>query len=232
MSFRLGLLLAGFSLCISQAASATEIVESSSVQHYADGTKVSSGAFLTAHQNDSSSVNDAAPFDGHFIGGDPAGPNFSASWSYTYGAVAPGTISSATLTFGILDADSAAPGDQLTTFTVNGVSEFTALNALLEAAPGPNVSNGENSIDNVYTVTLDSAALAMLYSGSATFDLALQGPGLGVLGQTDFNGAALDFATFTINTAAAITLPEPRYYAPLALLLAGSLFFFRRRPVR
>ncbi len=210
----IALLLAGASL-----ASATTLSMSFSQQHFSDGQKVSTGTFLTAHQSDPAGVNDVAPFDGHFVGSDISGPNFNASWTFNYSAIGT-SITSADLKFGIYDADSAASGDQLASFSLNGVSLFPELDPLLEAAPGANVNNGQNSIVNVYDVSLPASTFTSLLNGSAAFDLTLQGPGLGVLGQTPFNGAALDFATLTVNSAGVI--PEPSY---LPLLAAGMLLW-------
>jgi hypothetical protein len=60
--------------------------------------------------------------------------------------------------------------------------------------------------------------------------LALQGPGLGVLGTTPFNGAGLDFSTITIDTAAAVPGPIAGAGVP-GLLFAGAglLGWWRRR---
>jgi hypothetical protein len=86
-------------------------------QAFPDGTKVATGTFATAHAGDPS------PFDGTFNGTDPSGPNFSASWTFSYGALS--NITAATLSLGILDSDSAATGNQVASFVLNGSIDLT-----------------------------------------------------------------------------------------------------------
>jgi hypothetical protein len=224
MRTKFGLLSA--TLCVTACAvQATTITTSFSQQHFTDGSKP--GSMVAAHLADPAGDNDTAPFNGAIIGSDITGPNFSTSWTFSYSAPN-GTVSSADIKFGIEDADSAAAGNQLLTFSVNGVSQFTALNNLMEAPAGANVNNGANGVYNVYDVTLDSNALATLAGGQAMVELALQGPGLGVLGTTTFNAAALDFATFTLNYSSGPITPEPSY-ALLVVPVALGLLLFRGR---
>jgi hypothetical protein len=60
----------------------------------------------------------------------------------------------------------------------------------------------------------------------------LQGPGLGVLGETNFNGAALDFSTITINSSDAVgatPLPAALPFFATGLGALGLLVRCRKR---
>jgi PEP-CTERM motif len=164
----------------------------------------------------------AAPFNG-FIGSDVTGPDFSASWSYSYLPIAD-TIASATLSLGLYDADTAAPGNEVASFTLSGTNLTASLNSSLESLHGG--AGAANAEYNIVTVTLPASTFTALRSGSPALALTLQGSGLGVLGTTPFNGAGLDFSTLTINTQAAV--PEPGTYALLAVG-AAALGWARRR---
>jgi hypothetical protein len=178
-------------------------------QAYADGTHLGTATFQTAH------AGDPAPFDGAFIGSDVSGPNFSASWTFSYGAVS--NIASAALALGIYDGDSAATGDQVASFTINGVDLTSLMNAAFEA------NQGSTGFVNDYSIAIPSSVFSQLETGTATVSLSLQGPGLGVLGDTSFNGAALDFSTI------AITTPEPSAFLLAGMGLLGLLLFVRKR---
>ncbi len=160
-----------------------------------------------------------APFNG-FIGSDVNGPNFSGSWAYNYAAIS--GVASATLTIGIYDHDSAATGNQVGSFLLGGVDLTSLLNTAFEGHGG---TSGEYDI---YTVTLPSTTFAALQSGTPGMSLSLQAPGLGVLGDTPFNGAGLDFSTLTITTSNGTPAPEPGTLA-LAALSLMALGFARRR---
>jgi hypothetical protein len=167
----------------------------------------------------------AAPFNG-FIGSDVTGPDFSASWSYAYAPIV-GTMASATLTLGLYDADSAAPGNQVASFTLGGADLTAPLNATLESLNGG--TGAANAEYDIVTITLPASTFATVAGGSPALNLRLQGPGLGVLGTTPFNGAGLDFSTLTITTQAAV--PEPCSYALAALGIAAIAWLrlrFRR----
>lgn len=167
------------------------------------------------------SAGEPAPFGG-FIGNDYSS-NFSASWTFNY---APATVTDALLTFGIYDHDSAAPGNQVSAFSVDGVDLTALLNGLFES------HGGTQAGFNVYALILPESTFAALSDGSATFSLTLNGPGLqsvtGPSGNTTpYNGAALDFARLDYNQTTAV--PEPSAMLLLGSGLAGLAGFGRRR---
>ena len=182
-------------------------------QDFADGATPTTGAFLTAGSGE------PAPFNGVFSGSDVTGPNFSASWTFSYSAIVD-TITGGSLKFGIYDHESAASGNQVASFTVNGVDFTGALNTLFES------HGGTSREDNVYTLALPSS-LAGLASGTVNVSLSLAGPGLGLFGETPFNGAALDFSTLDIATA----VPEPLSSTLLLIGVPAVLAAARRKLV-
>lgn len=184
--------LAAFALLAGSQFALAATVVTLGDQDFADGATPTTGAFLTA------GTGEPAPFDGVFNGSDVSGPNFSASWTFSYGAIAD-TITGGSLIFGIYDHESAASGNQVASFTVNGIDLTGALNTLFESHGG---GSRENS---VYTLALPVSTFAGLASGTFNVSLSLAAPGLGLFGETPFNGAALDFSTLDIATA----VPEP-----------------------
>lgn len=159
----------------------------------------------------------AAPFNA-FNGSDTTGPNFSASWQFSYGALS-GFVTSATIQIGLLDLDSAGTGNQVNQYK-EGSNDLTALlNAVAEALDGG--VGSANAEYNLLTINLPAATFADLLLGNPSFSLILQAPGLNALGgATTFNGAGIDFATITVNTSATPPpVPEP---AAWTLLLAGG----------
>src|SRR5271166_3289851 len=93
----------------SAQANATTISQTLGGVDFMSGTKVGAGTFNTT------SAGEPPPFNA-FIGSDVSGPNFSASWTFSYGAIAD-TITGATLEIGLLDADSsAAPGNTVSSY--------------------------------------------------------------------------------------------------------------------
>jgi len=204
---RLSLAVAAAWLAAGPAANAALITQTLGDVDFSNGqTSIGTATFTGA------GAGDPAPFNS-FIGSDVNGPNFSTSFAFNYGAIAD-SITSAAIQIGLYDGDSVAFGNQVAAYSVDGFDLTALLNAVMEATPG---ASGQ---ENYYAVALPTAALALLADGSATFSLSLQPPGSGVLGDTPFNGAGLDFATFTISTESrpTTTVPEP---TSVSLLLAG-----------
>ena len=155
--------------------------------------------------------------------------NCNTSWTFTDGAYT--SVTSASITLGLLGLDSANPGNQVASFKlVNGGGfDFTAaFNALSE---GTNVSGRGNCVVNNVSLTncpeyniyqiniIDAGALAALAGGSAKFSFTMAGPGTGPFGLTTFNGATLDFSELDITgTQGTPSVPEP---SSLALLASG-----------
>lgn len=199
-------------------ASATTSTLSLGDQDFTSGSLVGGIAdFLTPQ------TGEPTPF-GFYFGGDTPlqatpGP-FIATWSFSF---APGAITAATVAFGIWDHDTAAPGNQLTSFTVDGVDITAALNTLMEA---PGIGTGAQY--DVFTLALTGQALAQLADGIATFAMRLDGPALcGAVGGTTVcdpnvgNGAALDFSQLTLTTGST-PVPEPATLALVGIALAAA----------
>ena len=206
-------------LALGSVANAAPVTYMLGDADFTNGQIVGTGTFTTA------SAGDPAPFN-QFIGSDVVGPNFTASFTFSYGAIAL-PITSATIQLGLYEGDSAASGSQVASFTVDGIDIAALLNTTMEANPG---ATGQ---EIYYTVNLSAAAFTTLADGTALFSLTLQGPGRGVLGETTFNGAGLDFATLTIDTQAQgpTPVPEPATWS-LLLLGALGLVVSRRRARR
>jgi hypothetical protein len=167
------------------------------------------GAFPTLGQYADASSDDPAPFN-LFCGSDPSGPSCSTGWTFGFSSTA---VSGASLTVGLYDHDSAAPGDQVFLFTVGGIDLTAALNALL------NSSGGTQSEYNVYTLALPATVFSAFLAGSLDVALTFQGPGLGACdspaeGLCPSNGVGPDFSTLDFDGS---TVPEPA-----TLLLLGT----------
>jgi hypothetical protein len=174
-----------------------------------------------------------APFNA-FCGSDIT-MNCSTSWAFTYTVPAGDTVTAATFTLGIWDIDSAAAGNQIGSFTLDGTDVLTG--QLNSASEGLNGGTGApNSQYDVLTISIPGTDFTALGSGTATFALTLSGPGLGVLGPTPDNGAGLVFSTLDITATPSgsgggggSTVPEPGTWALLGLgLLALSAVMPRR----
>jgi hypothetical protein len=183
---------------------------------FTDGTKVAVGTFNTAVGAQ------PAPFNAYTGSDVGTGPDFSGSWTFSYSVPSGDTISSASLVLGILDIDSAATGNQVGSFILDGTDDLTSLLNVQSEALNAGAGSA-NSFYNVLTITIPTADLSDLADGSATFALTLQGPGLGVLGNTTFNGAGLDFSTLNMEAMGPISpTPEPTTWV---LFLAGMACF-------
>lgn len=214
------LLTAAASLVLSSVASGATLTQKIGSQVYTDGQVVTSGTFLADNSAD------PAPFNA-ISGSDVAGPNFSASWTFnSYGPVI-GSITSATLLIASWDFDTNnTSGSQVGSFDMNGTNLATILDSAFTAS-----RNTANSQIKWYTITLPSSTYAQLATGSATFNLALQN-GRGVLGNTTFNGGAMDFSTLTVNTGTVPpppTVPEPSTFVAVTGGLAALLVLRRKR---
>ena len=187
-------------------------------RHFTDGQ------LITGDEYSAAVAGQPAPFD-DFIGSDLA-ENFSASFSFNFG---PQAISAATFTLGIYDADSAADGDQVGAFSINGIDQTALLNAAF------NGHGGTQREYNVFTITLPSTVLVTLAGGQANVSLSLVEPGLGggpgngsLI--TLFNGAGLDFSTLTYTPTITAAVPEPSSLALVTLAgISVCLAMARRR---
>ncbi len=209
MRFRVGILL----IC-GVATTATAGTIQLGIQNYSDGQLIPSVPSWEA-----GSAADVEPFK--FFQGNDLETSFSVSWTFNFAA---GTVAAATTTIGILDHDSAAPGDQVASFTVNGFDLTALLNATFNSRGGRQAEN------NVYAVALPNAALGLLSDGIANFQLTLQGPGIqGVAGSccsiTSGNGAGLDFVSLTTSA-----VPEPTSLILFGGGLAALALMRRHRP--
>jgi hypothetical protein len=174
---------------------------------FSDGQKFGTGTFNTAN------AGQPAPFNA-FIGSDIVGPNFSASWTFSYGAIVD-TITAATLEIGLYDGDSVATGNQVASYLIGGVDVTSLLNTAMEN------NQGVTGQENYYTITLPGTVFGALAGGSPTVSLTLQGPGSGVLGNTTSNGAGLDFSTISIITTTQSAVPEPSTWVMMLIGFAG-----------
>jgi hypothetical protein len=195
----------GVLLLLVVASSASAVIVTLGDQDFTDGQMLTGVA-----QFNGASVGEPVPFD-QFYGSDFT-VNFSQPFTFNYGA---GAVTGASLTFGIWDHDSQAPGNQVASFTVDGFDLTAQLNAAFESHGG-----AQSEVD-VYTLTLPAGALPLLADGQANFSLTLQGPGLQSGGTTTAaNGAGLDFAT--LNTQ----VPEP---ATIGAMAAAAALLGARR---
>lgn len=194
-------LLAVFAFCAIALSSGTSEALTITLgdQDFSDGQILDESAYLAA------SADDAAPFNA--ISGDDASSDFSATWTFSYSPV---SVQSASITLGIWDHDSQASGNQVASFTVDGIDLTSQLNTLFEGG------TGWQTMYNVYSFTLPLGALSHLSDGEAVFNLDLKGPGYTgsyiFPSPTTYNGAGMDFAALELTV-----VPEPA-----SLLLIGS----------
>jgi hypothetical protein len=204
---------------------------------------LSDGDTPTGGELNSIQVGQAAPFFDQSCGADVlANPgNCSANWSLSVVGAITDPILSASLTLGIVDHDSDAGGSQLGSFSLDTLSDLTALLDTEFETTG-----GLDGMYNVYTIDL-AGFFAYLADGSALISLALQGNGLQTctlafacpgkplpfVSETGFNGANLIFSTLTIETLDSTIPPVPLPAA--APLFKSALFLmgiYRRRVLR
>jgi hypothetical protein len=223
MQYKLFVAAAGLGLLsfIARPAIGATISTTIGSQHFTDAQIVGSAIFGAAL------TGQPAPFDA-IIGSDITGPNFSGTWTFHYSLAAGESITSASIAIGVWDGDAQAGGNQVGSFTLNSTVDLTApLNAAFEGHGG---ATGEY---DVYSAAIPASAFASLAGGSAAFSLTLGGPGLGVLGATDFNGAGADFSTLQLVTSTPATVPEPATWGLLAaggmLIAIGRRRFYRRQ---
>ncbi len=188
-----------------------QVTSTIGTQHFTDGQiAIGSGTFNTAVSGQ------PWPFNG-IIGSDAGagGSNFDATWTMSYAPTPP--VLGATLTIGVFDYDSTATGNQLALFTAAGVDLTSTLDVSLEKAEGGQY--------RVFTIKLPETTYTVLAAGSPSFQLTLRGPGLGVLGETPFNGAGLDFAQLNLTA-----VPEPEISSLITVTSGLGLLvaYFRR----
>jgi len=165
-----------------------------------------------------------APFTGNC--GSDAAANCIQSWTLPSYSLAGQTVTGATLTLGIWDIDSGAPGLQVASYGISGVDDLTTL--LNNEAEG--LHGGTGAVNSEYDVFSVGIPDFVLFDGtsSAAISLALQGPGLGVsTTNPTFNGAKLVFSTLDLQTAPVTTTPEPSLL-PLLLCGLGAIVLIRR----
>jgi hypothetical protein len=107
-----------------------DIISQIGTQHFMDSqTGVGTATFNSAVSGQ------PVPFD-KFYSSDTSA-NFSESWTFNYSFPVGGVISGASVTIGILDADTAGAGDQVGSFLLDSTNDLTAAaNTQFNAAPG------------------------------------------------------------------------------------------------
>lgn len=195
-------------------ASSISVTLGNSSPPFANGTVTTSAAALAAQ----------AAASGAFTGacGSDANTNCFTSWLFTYVVPSGEIVTSGSLTLGLVDIDSKASGDQVNNYQIGGGDNLTAaLNTM---------ANAVQSLNNQYDVfTLSLTSLGVFNGGSATVNLALQGPGQGALGASAANGAILMFSTLDLTTAPRDQPPPVPEPGSLLLLASGIGILARAR---
>ncbi len=205
--------LASVCLVLSGAAQAATTVSTAGTRVVVNGTEAADGQVLGGAEFNGS--RDPAPFD--VLSGRDSMSNFSVRWSQAYSPITD-TITAATLQLGIFDVDGDIEGDQVGSFTLNGIDLTAALNAAVNAK----TFTGDSKY-GIYDLNLSSGSFADLATGKLDFALTLSGPARNVLGRTNFNAGILDYSRLTV-TSGVVTppmqpaVPEP---ATWAMMLAG-----------
>jgi len=205
-------LLAATLLVLPATAHATSITVSigNTSSPFVNGQIVTSSAMLTAQT--------ASPAPFHSACGADGSSNCSAVWTFNYVVPAGESVTSASLVLGLSDIDSGAAGNQVALYQVVGGDVLTA--AFNTAANALNGNAGSaNSEYDEFTFALSNFGPL---TGSTQVQLALQGPGLGVLGATAFNGASLLFSTLHLTTTPNGPPNNPDVPEPATLLLVAT----------
>jgi len=136
---------------------------------------------------------------GHDLFTDPEEVN----WLFDNGGAITDTIIAASLSFGIWDLDSAAPGSQLFNFSLDGFNYTPVLDTQFEAAA---TLTGEY---NIFTINFDSSFFTDLTDGLLSVALDVTGNGFTSSSDlTNFNKYLLIYSSLTIETQDFVE-PEP-----------------------
>ena len=187
-------------LCCVLPVLADDIPTSIGAVPFTNGQIVTSATFFGATSGQ------PAPFTGAC--GNNSSMNCNTNWTFNYTIPAGDTITGATLTLGIYNLDSSLNPNPFASFALDGTDSLTALMNLAADALDGGLGSKHNEYD-VLTITIPGADLTDLAGNSATFALMTQGPGFGVLGNTQFLGVGLGFSTLDITaTGGGATVPE------------------------
>jgi hypothetical protein len=115
--------LIAFAICFGMTGTANALSITLGNQDFTDGQ------LLPLNTYEAAQIGESGTFS--FSGSDAGnGSNFARVWQFNY---APMTVTSASITLGIYDHDSAASGEQVQVFSVDGGNDFTAaLNSLFD----------------------------------------------------------------------------------------------------
>jgi hypothetical protein len=211
-SFVAALVLSALATVPAEATSITVTIGNASPP-FANAAVTTTAAALAAQTG-------AGAFSGA-CGADPSS-NCLASWTFNFLVPVGEVVTSGSVTLGLVDLDSKAAGLQINNFSITGGDNLTV--------PFNTAAEAIQSLNNQYNVfTLPLTSLAVFNGGTATVNLALQGPGQGVLPTpTNFNGAILIYSQLNLTSAPdrpTNPVPEP---ASTAMLLAASVGILAR----